>query len=168
MKFFNTISNRLKKFSDSIRFSCTDLWMWCYSAQIQRLKFPYSATTFTSFQNCSLLRHHVCNSSSCIARRRFCDGQPDCSDGSDESSCVCSSDYFTCVDGLCIDRRLVCDGEPDCPRGEEELDCGRVTSVPDTTSFILLETLPTSTRTLSGSFVSSRTCLGMMSLELWP
>jgi len=73
---------------------------------LNRAKILFKLFNFITFQNCSLLQHHVCNSSFCIARSKFCDGDPDCDDKSDETACVCSPTYFTCADGLCIDRVL--------------------------------------------------------------
>lgn len=55
----------------------------------------------------------------------YCDGNPDCSDGSDEpSSC---EDLFECDDGLEIPGVYVCDGFQDCFDAEDEPeDCAQI------------------------------------------
>ncbi|XP_014616401.1 PREDICTED: serine protease nudel [Polistes canadensis] len=53
-------------------------------------------------------------SNECFLNFTFCDGQVDCSDGSDEK-------YCNCTDRIMKDR--LCDGYVDCPHGEDEMNC---------------------------------------------
>lgn len=56
-----------------------------------------------------------CNSGSfCIEENRWCDGNVDCDDVSDESKCSCKSR---------VDESRICDGYFDCPFGEDEMGC---------------------------------------------
>ncbi|XP_078053187.1 serine protease nudel [Augochlora pura] len=50
----------------------------------------------------------------CILRSKWCDGQVDCNDASDETSCSCRNR---------ISKERLCDGYFDCPHGEDELGC---------------------------------------------
>ncbi|XP_076761416.1 serine protease nudel [Xylocopa sonorina] len=50
----------------------------------------------------------------CILRSQWCDGQVDCNDASDETTC-------SCRDRIAQER--LCDGYFDCPHGEDELGC---------------------------------------------
>ncbi|XP_021711660.1 very low-density lipoprotein receptor isoform X7 [Aedes aegypti] len=72
-------------------------------------------------------RQFRCNDGHCIHVSFVCDGEADCSDGSDEHSreCKvtetnCSDDKFRCKSGRCIPKHWQCDGENDCSDGSDE------------------------------------------------
>ncbi|XP_077353898.1 uncharacterized protein lrp13b isoform X2 [Festucalex cinctus] len=69
----------------------------------------------------------MCPDSTCIPPTRICDGKKDCSDGSDESTCIkrCpNKSDFLCKDRRsCILRNLVCDGRAHCHDSSDEVDC---------------------------------------------
>ncbi|EAA44666.5 AGAP003656-PA [Anopheles gambiae str. PEST] len=62
----------------------------------------------------------------CYEMQAYCNGVPDCSDGSDERNCaICYGDAFHCKNKQCILSVHICDGEPHCSDGSDELECSK-------------------------------------------
>lgn len=75
-----------------------------------------------------------CRNGECLMMSRYCNGQVDCSDGSDEDMCTqvtttpktCEYNQFKCVDdSKCIDQKLRCDMNYDCVDKSDESDCNQ-------------------------------------------
>ena len=81
----------------------------------------------------------VCaNQGDCIHKEWVCDGDRDCTDGSDESeeTCgpvvSCSEEQFKCSNGDCIPAHLKCSGGVECLDGSDELGCSDDLALPHT------------------------------------
>ncbi|CAH2245219.1 jg24982 [Pararge aegeria aegeria] len=82
----------------------------------------------------------TCLAGGCVAQDKYCDGNYDCEDGSDENFCInhppdehyCNDTHqFMCADSLkCIPSAWVCNEEVDCSDGSDEVNCPTVV-VPD-------------------------------------
>ncbi|KAM9793487.1 uncharacterized protein ACBT44_017953 isoform 4-T4 [Syngnathus typhle] len=76
----------------------------------------------------------LCPDSTCIPPTHICDGVKDCSDGSDEKTCLkrCKNKSdFLCKDRRsCVLKKLVCDGRAHCHDSSDEVDCSPVAPPP--------------------------------------
>lgn len=66
----------------------------------------------------------------CVMRSAVCDGQAQCTDGSDELNCSryagCLSGDWTCENSICISLSLRCNGFNDCGDNSDEEGCGEL------------------------------------------
>ncbi|XP_062138201.1 putative vitellogenin receptor isoform X1 [Drosophila sulfurigaster albostrigata] len=74
------------------------------------------------------------NGEQCLEKSKRCNGQKECSDGSDEDHCaqfdrtkLCHDHQHACDNGKCVDYSLMCDGTDDCGDNSDELaaSCAR-------------------------------------------
>ncbi|XP_075928964.1 basement membrane-specific heparan sulfate proteoglycan core protein isoform X5 [Petromyzon marinus] len=69
----------------------------------------------------------VCGNGQCVPRDYLCDGEKDCTDGSDEMACAtaspCEPNEFRCQNGRCALKLWRCDGDNDCGDNSDEDVC---------------------------------------------
>ncbi|GAA6067479.1 basement membrane-specific heparan sulfate proteoglycan core protein isoform X1 [Tachysurus ichikawai] len=69
----------------------------------------------------------TCQNGQCVSQDYVCDGDTDCSDGSDEQKCgtpsPCEPNEFKCRNGRCALKLWRCDGDNDCHDNSDEIDC---------------------------------------------
>lgn len=90
-----------------------------------KTRFRYDMTSKDSVGSNSTFNEIECpvgtvscnNGALCIDEHKWCDGNVECDDVSDESKCDCRSR---------VDDSRICDGYFDCPFGEDEMGCNGV------------------------------------------
>ncbi|XP_039201140.1 low-density lipoprotein receptor-related protein 2-like [Crotalus tigris] len=88
--------------------------------------FTTKATVVTSLV-CGWAELRCKNGKECVPHEYICDGDKDCSDGTDEEDCslFCNNPgIFQCHNGhRCINEKYQCDGIQHCPDGSDESGC---------------------------------------------
>ncbi|MFK0569640.1 hypothetical protein, partial [Endozoicomonas sp.] len=92
-----------------------------------------STATEAVITSCNTQRQFLCiedniRENKCIHISHYCDGEPDCLNGSDENLKNCTTycetkNKFYCPEDTCIDKSEVCDTYYDCVDGYDEKDC---------------------------------------------
>ncbi|KAJ1522549.1 hypothetical protein ONE63_001735 [Megalurothrips usitatus] len=68
----------------------------------------------------------TCSSGECVPKSTVCDGNLDCSDGSDEMRCNpdgCEPNQYQCDNKKCVMKTWRCDSDDDCGDGSDERNC---------------------------------------------
>ncbi|XP_072887750.1 basement membrane-specific heparan sulfate proteoglycan core protein isoform X3 [Hemitrygon akajei] len=94
--------------------------------QIPTVIAPLTPATGGFMRPCSIDKA-VCQNGQCIPRDYLCDGERDCTDGSDELDCgtpsPCEPNEFKCRNGRCAVKLWRCDGDNDCGDNSDEEYC---------------------------------------------
>lgn len=107
------------------------------SETIDCAKNPGDLQCTDGYRNCTGPHWFRCRDGECIGEHFVCDGQYDCRDHEDESSCAnytphhqtvnCTATDFKCIsDQLCIPLEKVCDNVTDCIDSSDEEEGCRV------------------------------------------
>lgn len=87
---------------------------------------PYDNSTCPKVASTCASNQFACNNGICIPEFWKCDGDNDCGDNSDETTCkraTCSPNNFECDDDKCIPKYWLCDLDRDCRDGKDEMNC---------------------------------------------